>query len=262
MTTTPGLQPPNNDTRQSPAPLVFISYAFTPRDEWIKYCVPTLLQSYGCRVLSGEKYQGQDISLAVTNDIARSSLLIAFLTRNQKLASGLWAPSEWVLQEIGFARGKGIPVVLVREVGVYSKIGIVGNIQVIELDATEAFWIFPQLRFAVKNLLFPGQSDDTLAVCHIAKRGRQDHWKKQWWDFWLWVDGFEDNLSSLAEVNFEFPEPFTPQSEEGDPHRAFGDYAETDAPINVKAKIRFKSGRKLTIRHKVTLPGASVTHIG
>jgi hypothetical protein len=259
---TPSVQPANKEATQSREPLVFISYPFNPRDEWIKYCVPPLLRRYGCRALSGENHQGQDISDAVTNNIARSNLLIAFLTRNQKLANGQWAPSEWVLQEIGFARGRGIPVVLVREVGVYSKIGITGNIQVIELDATEAFWVFPQLRWAVKNLLFGGQSDDTLAVCHMAKRGRQDHWKKQWWDFWLWIDGFEDSLDSIAEVMYEFPESFTPQSEEGDRLRVFGDYAETDAPINIKARIRFKSGKQTTVKHKVVLPGASVTHVG
>jgi hypothetical protein len=259
---TANLEPLNEQPKESTKPSVFLSYSFNSRDEWIKYCVPTLLRMYGCRVLSGENYPAQEINIAVTNDIARSNLLVAFLTRDQKLANGDWVPSEWVLQEIGFARGKGIPVVLIRELGVYSNIGIVGNIQVIELDADrEAFWVFPQLRGAIRNLLFGGQSENQLALCHLAKRGRKDHWNRQWWDFWLWIDGFQDSLDSIAEIIYEFPASFYPKSEEGDPHRSFGDYAETDLPVAVKAKIRFKSGRKMTIKHKVTLPGTGVSHI-
>jgi hypothetical protein len=260
---TADLQSSNDKPKQSTKPSVFVSYPFDARDEWIKYCVPSLLRLYGCHVLSGAKYPGQEINVAVTNDIARSNLLVAFLTRNQQLANGKWVPSEWVLQEIGFARGKGIPVVLVREQGVYTEIGIVGNIQVIDLDADgEAFWAFPQLRTAVRNLLFGGHSEDGLAVCHLAKRGRKDHWNKQWWDFWLWIDGCEDSLDSIAEVKYEFPQSFVPKYEEGDRHRAFGDYAETDAPVVVKAKIRFKSGKKKTVKHKVVLPGTGISQIG
>ena len=255
-------QSSNGEPKQSDKPSVFIAYSFDARDEWIKYCVPPLLRSYGCRVLSGENYPAQEINIAVTDDIARSNLLVAFLTRKQQLANGEWVPSEWVLQEIGFARGKGIPVVLIRERGVYTNIGIAGNIQVIGLDAdTEAFWAFPQLRTAVRNLLFGGDPGDGLAVCHLAKRGRRDHWNKQWYDFWLWIDGNEDSLDSIAEVRYEFPPSFVPKFEEGDRHRAFGDYAETDLPIVVTVRIKFRSGKQKTVRHKVILPGTSISQI-
>jgi hypothetical protein len=253
-----------NDPRQSPAPLVFVSYPFSIRDEWIKYSVPPILRLYGCGVVTGENYPAQEIGVAVADDIARSNLLVAFLTRDQKLADGGWVPSEWVLQEIGFARGKGIPVVLIREQGVYTKIGILGNIQVIELDAVrEAFWVFPQLRAAVRTLLFRGQSEKDLAVCHVAKRGNKDAWGKQWWDFWLWIDGSKDGLDSIAEVKYEFPKSFSPKCEEGDRHRAFGDYGETNAPVMVKARIRFKSREKrpVTVKHKITLPETGISQI-
>jgi hypothetical protein len=251
-----------NDPKHSPTPLVFVSYRFSTRDEWIKYSVPPLLRLYGCCVLTGEDYPAQEIDVAVTDDIARSNLLVAFLTRDQKLANGGWVPSEWVLQEIGFAGGKGIPVVLIREQGVYTKIGILGNIQVIELDAVrEAFWVFPQLRAAVSKLLFRGESEKGLAVCHLAKRGNKDEWNKQWWDFWLWIDGSKDSLDSIAEVKYEFPKTFSPNCEAGDRHRAFGDYGETDIPVMVKATIRFKSGEKMAVKHKITLPEPGISQI-
>lgn len=253
-----GAQPVNAETTPFSKPSVFVSYPFNPRDEWIRYCVPTLLRWYGCAVLSGENYQAQEINVAVTNDIARADLVIAFLTRRQRLENGDWVPSEWVLQEIGFARGKGIPVVLIREKGVYTQIGIVGNIQIIELDADrEAFWVFPQLRAALRHLLFQSQPEHRLAVCHMAKRGARNRW-----DCWIWIDGSQESLELIAEVKYEFPKSFSPgKPEEGDPHRAFGDYADTDAPFLVKAKVRFKSGKKITVNHTVTLPGSGISQV-
>ncbi len=252
----------NEKSNPSAKPVVFLSYDFGARADWIKYCARPLLEFYGCKVLSGEKYHAQEINRGVTQDIARSNLLVSFLTRNERLATGEWMSSQWVLQEIGFAAGKGIPVVLVREKNVHLDVGILGNVQYIELDSdTEAFGAFPPLRSAVKRLLFEGQADDDLAVCHLAKRGSKDDWKRQWWDFWLWIDGAEDSLSSIDEVKYEFPESFSPQVEEGDPQNAFGDYAETEAPLVVRAMIRFKSGKKKIIRHKVTLPVTSISQI-
>ncbi len=253
----------NEGSNQPAKPIVFLSYDFDPHADWIKYCARPLLEFYGCKVLSGEKYHAQEINRGVTQDIARSNLLISFLTRNERLASGEWMSSQWVLQEIGFAAGRGIPVVLVREKNVHLDVGILGNVQYIELDSdTEAFAAFLPLRSAVKRLLFEDQADNDLAVCHLAKRGSKDDWKRQWWDFWLWIDGSEDSLSSIDEVKYEFPDSFSPQVEEGDPQYAFGNYAETDIPLIVRAIIRFKSGKRKIIRHKVTLPVTSVSQIG
>lgn len=246
-------------------PSVFVAYSFGERDKWIRHCVPPLLRLYGCDVKTGEEYFAQGISDAVTADIARSNLLIAFLTRVHRLTNGMWAPSQWVLQEVGFARGKGIPVVLICEKGVFTETGILGDVQVIDLDADrEAFAAFTHLRGAIRKLLFKGQPDDGLAICHLAKRGRLDHWSRQWWDVWVWISGSEKKLESITQVHYKFPPSFYPKLEEGDRHGAFGDYLETDSPIMMRAQIRSRSGRpprKQTVKHKITLTGAGYTVI-
>lgn len=256
---------PNDRRKKLLKPLIFLAFPFNPRDEWIRRCVPRLLNLYGCDVKTGEDYFAKDISNGVTNDIARSSLVVAFLTRTQKLADGRWAPSQWVLQEVGFARGKGIPVVVILENGVLYETGILGDIQVINLDADrEAFAAFTRLRVAVRDLLFGGQSENRLAVCHLAKPGRKDHWERRWWDVWIWINGSEKQLESIAEVHYQFADTFSPKSEEGDPHGAFADYVETDSSTVVKARISAKSGklrRKQIVTHKITLPGAGFTLI-
>jgi hypothetical protein len=251
------------DPNGSSRPSVFLAYPFRQRDEWIRYVVPPLLNHFGCDVRTGELYPGREINRAVRDDIAQSNLLIAFLTRTQQLMNGGWVPSEWVLSEIGFAIGKEIPVLLIREEGVFTEIGILGNVQVISLDSeTEAFTAFVTLRAAIRDLLFAGKHEDELAVCHLAKPGRRDRKNnQQWWDFWVWISGPHRSLDSIAEVKYKFPESFTPEEEEGDPRKAFGDYAETDAPITIKAKIRFKSGSRKTVHHKITVSAPGITPI-
>jgi len=257
-TTEEGKSEPNGSSR----PSVFLAYPFKERDEWIRYVVPPLLSHYGCDVRTGELYPGREINRAVRDDIAQSDLLVAFLTRTQQLMSGGWVPSEWVLSEIGFAIGKEIPVLLVREQGVFTEIGILGNVQIINLDSeTEAFTAFVTLRAAIRDLLFGGKHEDGLAVCHLAKPGRKDRKNKQWWDFWVWISGSNKSLDSIAEVTYKFPESFTPEEEEGDPRKAFGDYAETDLSFTIKAKIKFKSGNRKTVHHKITVSAPGITPI-
>ena len=164
---------------KSSTPVVFLSYPYRTRTEWIRHSVPQFLRLCGCEVATGENWPGEDIAGAIAREISRSDILIAFFTKDQKLANGEWAPSQWVLQEIGFARGRGIPVILIREEGVFKEAGILGGIQIIPLDSErEAFAAFVQLRSAIRRLLFKGQPEEGLAICHLAKPGRKDHWNK------------------------------------------------------------------------------------
>jgi len=122
MTTSKYLVQPDGPKQMS-KPVVFIAYPFNARDEWVKHCVIPLLRFYGCEPITGESLFAEEINIAVGNAITRSNLVIAFLTRDKRLARdkksarAQWMSSEWVLQEIGFALGKGVPVVLIREEG-------------------------------------------------------------------------------------------------------------------------------------------------
>ena len=243
---------------------VFLSYPFDDRNDWIKHCVPPLLRLYGCKVLTGDKYKGQEIKTEVAKDITRSNVLVAFVTKQEKLAAGGWTTSAWVLQETGFACGKGIPVVLVVEDGVDVLGGILGNIGIIKLDAdSEAFLAFTELRSTIKRLLFGDEPDDGLAVCHLAKRGRRSIRGTQWWDFWLWIDGSEEALSSIRNVVYNFGKEFVHEKKEGDlgdRTKAFGDVSETDGPVIARVRIEFTSGLRKLIKHEVTLPGVGISH--
>lgn len=244
-------------------PKVFLSYPFDDRNDWIKHCVPALLRWYGCKVLTGDKYKGQEIKTEVAKDISQSNLLVAFVAKQEKVVTGGWTTSPWVLQETGFACGKGVSVVLVVEDGVDVTGGILGNIGIIRLDAdAEAFLAFTELRSTIKRLLFEDEPDDGLAVCHLAKRGRRNVRGTQWWDFWLWIDGSDEALGSIKKVTYNFGPEFEHETKEGDPGertKAFGDVSETDDPVVARVKIEFTSGVKKLIRHEVTLPGVGIS---
>jgi len=252
---------PMKEMSDSAKPSVFLAFPFRERDEWIGLVVPPFLNHYGCDVRTGDLYPAQQIDRAVRDDIARSDLLVAFLTRTEQLKNGNWVPSEWVISEIGFAIGKEIPVVLVRELGVSTEIGILGNVQVINLDAEhEAFTAFVGLRTAIRNLLFKGKQEDGLAICHLAKPGELVG-ETQWSDFWVWISGSKKDLDSIAEVTYRFPAGFAPEAEAGDPLKAFGVYGETDSPITLKAQIKFKSGNRKTVSHRIGTFAPGITPI-
>ncbi len=96
-------------------------------------------------------------------------------------------------------------------------------------------------------------------MCHLAKVGRKDNRSHQWWDTWLWIDGSEQALRSIDEVSYDLPEGFDPPCEVGEPHQSFGSYSETDTPIDVRVKIRFRSGARKLVKHRVTLQGIGIT---
>ena len=198
--------------------------------------VSPLLKSYGFNVEIGN-FPGETINDAVTRSISKSQLLVAFLTKDEKLAKGNWISSGWVLQELGFARGRGIPVVVVRELGATTNVGILGDIQVIPLDMEAPFLALTQLRSAVRRLVSRSEDDrERLGVQHLSKPGITDFRSKQWWNFWTWIDGSEEALQSVARVTYKFPQGFIPQCETSlHPQSAFGNYGETDAPIVVRA---------------------------
>ncbi len=236
---------------QSTGPTVFLAYPFRTRDTWIRHYVAPLLKSYGCNVHIGH-FPGENIQDAVTRAISKSQLLVAFLTKYVKLATGRWISSDWVLQEAAFASGKGIPVIVVRELGVTTDVGILGDIQVIPLDMRAPFLALVQLRSAVHRLVLKSEASDGIQVRHLSRPGRK--LSKQWWDFWTWIDGSEAALQSIAQVTYTFPKSFVPQSESSShPQSAFGNYGETDASVKVRATIFFDSGQKKTANCKITL---------
>lgn len=86
------------------APTVFLSYSYGPKQEWIKHYVSAILGRWGYMADDGSQFEGLPIADAVRRTIGQAQAMIAFLTKRRKLVDGGWVSSDWVLQEIGFAK--------------------------------------------------------------------------------------------------------------------------------------------------------------
>jgi hypothetical protein len=117
------------------APAVFLSYPFRSREDWIRHYVPSILGRWGYAVDEGSHFEGLPISDAVCRAIGKAQVMVAFITKCRKLVKGGWATSDWVLEEIGFARGKDVRAVVIVERGVNVNLGILSDIQRIVLDS-------------------------------------------------------------------------------------------------------------------------------
>jgi len=233
--------------------VVFLAFPFRPRDAWIKHSVPRLLTSWGYEVEMGAHFHGRPIGQSVAAAIGRAQLLVCFLMRCDKLAGTGWSTSDWVLQELGFARGRGIPVVVVRERSVRANVGMLGDVQVIELDPTAPFLALLPLQATLRGLLPTPPQTAEIQVRHLAKPGAQQG-SKQWWDFWTWIEGPASLLDSITGVSYVFPRSFRPALETSTNRQAaFGNYGETDTDFDLRVKINFNAKPLKNLSYKVTL---------
>lgn len=81
------------------------------------------------RTKKGEHLGGKRVSEGVKELITSARVVVALLSRDVKVGEGVWHPSQWCQQELGFAEGRERPVVLAVEAGVYAESGILGDLE-------------------------------------------------------------------------------------------------------------------------------------
>lgn len=235
------------------SPAVFLAYPFRSREDWIRRYVSAILPKWGYAVNEGSHFEGLQISDAVCRAIANAQAMVAFVTKYRKLAQEGWAASDWVLEEIGFARGKGVPVIVIVERGVDVNLGILSDIQRIDLDPKAPYHALIRLRLALKSTLPNTRSSDEIRVEHIARPTVKVS-GKQWWDFWIWLDAPPHILSRVDSVSYRFPSSFKPTVEvETDRDYGFGNWGDTDEAFELRLFISAEGRPRQRLSHKVTL---------
>jgi len=233
--------------------MVFVSYPFRSREEWIRHYVPSILGRWGYAVEEGSHFEGLAIADTVCRTIAKAQAMVAFITKCRKLVKGGWATSDWVLEEIGFARGKGVPVVVIVERGVDVNVGILSDIQTIDLDPKAPYHSLIRLRSALKSVLRNPKGPDELRIEHIARPTAKVS-GKWWWDFWTWVDAPPQRLSKIDSVSYQFPPSFRPRIEVGKNRGyGFGNYGETDNAFTLHVAINHENAPPQELQYRVTL---------
>jgi len=242
------------DNPKQHAPIVFVAYPFRSRDGWIRQYVSSILDRWGYAAKEGSRFEGRSISRAVCSAIAEAQRMVAFITKCKKLEKKGWATSDWVLEEVGYATGKGIPVVAIVEKGVDVNLGILSDIKTIDLDPNAPYHALIRLRLALQDILPNASGTNDIRIAHIA-RPKKKTARRQWWDFWSWVDAPSQVLDTIDNVSYRFPPSFRPAVEVGENRDyAFGNYGETDQAFVLKVVINCRNGPSQKLSHRISLP--------
>lgn len=87
------------------------------------------------RTLLGENFGGGLISAGVRERIEKSFFVVAILSREVELSDGTWRASEWVIQEISWARALKKDLLILVEEGVTFTNGILGDVERLTFNA-------------------------------------------------------------------------------------------------------------------------------
>ena len=97
---------------------VFLAFAFRPQDTELVGHVGRLLASQHLTAVTGEGLGGEQLTPAVQDRIDRCDALVGLATRRDQKQGGGYTTHQWVLDEIGYARGQKKRAIAVVENGV------------------------------------------------------------------------------------------------------------------------------------------------
>ncbi|GAI26858.1 unnamed protein product, partial [marine sediment metagenome] len=83
---------------------------------------------------TGRPYQTMSISKKIKEKIRRSDLMVAILTKRERIAKRKYKTSQWVKDEATFAAGAKRDVIFIKENGVVDIPGIFGDYEWLPLD--------------------------------------------------------------------------------------------------------------------------------
>jgi len=113
---------------------VFIAHSFLPCDDLINDYIIDFFRHRVKKVLTGRPYQTDSISKKVKEKIRKSDLVVAILTKREKISKGKYKTSEWVKDEATFAAGAHKDVIFIKEENVFDIPSIFGDYEWINLD--------------------------------------------------------------------------------------------------------------------------------
>lgn len=92
------------------------------------------LELFGFQCMLCEHFGGVEVSKGVREGLEKAFIVIAILSRDVQLQDGTWRASEWVIQEISWARARGKDCLILLEKGVQFTQGILGDVEHIPFD--------------------------------------------------------------------------------------------------------------------------------
>lgn len=130
----------------------FVGHSFKDEDKEIVDKFKEFIEAQGFECITGKKSQSTSIAQKVAERIEESDFFVGVFTKDKKIDNGLlsknkvYAASSWVIQESGFALGKGRKIIILVEKGVEASLpSLQGDLEYISFSRTSLEEPFTQL---------------------------------------------------------------------------------------------------------------------
>jgi tetratricopeptide (TPR) repeat protein len=110
-------------------PHIFIATSFSKSGRQRAEELAEFLKLFELRAVFGETFGGGEVSEGVRQRIETAWFVIALLSRDVEISDGVWRASEWVMQELPWARARKKDCLVLVEEGVQFTGGILGNVE-------------------------------------------------------------------------------------------------------------------------------------
>jgi hypothetical protein len=97
---------------------VFLAFAFRDSDRALVNYIDRLVTSHLIQTTTGEGLGGEALTPTVQRRIDDSDAVIGLLTRRDPMQNGMFTTHQWVLDELGYARGNRKRAIAIIESGV------------------------------------------------------------------------------------------------------------------------------------------------
>jgi len=153
---------------------IFLSSQFDQNDHDLVSRTERLIQSHNIRTVTGKRLGGATLTPEIESRITECDALVALMTRRQSVGKGKWKPSDWVRDEVLFARNQSKPFVALVESGVELG-GMLSQHEHIALDRKQEIEAFLSLsetialwkRLPVKALILPPSISKLVAAPNV-----------------------------------------------------------------------------------------------
>lgn len=96
---------------------IFLSFSFKV-DRDLASDIETLIVSHGLNAVTGRRLGGEELTPEVKKKIEAADALVAIMSRREELANGGWTTSNWVRDELNYARAQGKRAIALVEEGI------------------------------------------------------------------------------------------------------------------------------------------------
>lgn len=132
---------------------IFIPTSFSGKGKERAELVSAFLELFELRCVLGETFGGGEVAKGVRERIDGSWFLVPILSRQVRVGDDTWAASEWVWQELAYAKRAAKDCIILVERGVRFGGGILGDVEYLEFDPEKFSDVLIPLGRQVRALL-------------------------------------------------------------------------------------------------------------